>query len=224
MKYRKNHYDFSEPKYFINFVSTLEQSYLLSVFFIRKRRALLFALWNYKRFIGKSSTISVIATSRSRDITFGCSRKNALTYNAHYCGASLGVLNCMKNWLNSNDTKCAVRIRMRWMHWKKSKWHPDETCEIRTLRRILPRLPNSANTSSVYSGRDRTEFVWKKKRYIDRQYKRDHSPWAEWPFGSMPNYFLLKEYSTWNEKRTKRSGEWGPSVFTSVSYRSAICI
>jgi len=147
MNYRMNHYDFFEPKYFINFVSTLEQSYRLSVFY-RGRAFFLFALWNYKKFTGKSSTISVIATSRSRDITFGCSRKNALTYNAHYCGPSLGVLNCMKNWLNSNDTKCAVRIRMRWMRWKKSKRHPDETCEITTLRRILPRLPNSVNTSS----------------------------------------------------------------------------
>jgi len=71
----------------------------------------------------------------------------------------------------------------------------DETCEITgqkgscaiTSSHFYEHLQSSEGTIGG-------KFVW--KNGTDRQYKRDHSPRFEWPFGSMPNYFLLVEHST----------------------------
>lgn len=143
------------------------------------RTLFLFALQNCKRLTGKS-TISVHATY----LTFGCSRENALTYYAHYCGAPLGDLNCMKNWSNFNDTGvCAARIRVdaHEDRWKRSKIRhsDDETCEITAPREgFLSRLTSyrfRKHTSTDLRAREIGQNSRKKKN-IDRQYKRVLEP------------------------------------------------
>ena len=71
----------------------------------------------------------------------------------------------------------------------------DKTCEITEQKGILrDYIHFCEHLQSTSEGTLGREFMW--KNGTDRQYKRDDSPRIEWPFGSMPNYFLLVKHST----------------------------